>query len=67
MHAGRLRIASASRSWQRESIRDGRQCALSSWHMRVIAQRILATLTMANDALLADAEVDAESLGAVMR
>ena len=34
--------------------------------MRVIAQRILATLTMANDASLADAEADAESLGAVM-
>ena len=35
--------------------------------MRVIAQRILATLTMANDASLADAEADAESLGAVVQ
>ena len=35
--------------------------------MRVIAQRILATLTMANDASLVDAEADAESLGAVVQ
>ena len=63
-----LRIASAIRNWQRESSRDdGRPCALSSLHMRVRAQRILATLTMANDAVLADAEADAESLGAGMR
>ena len=61
-----LLFASAIRNWQRESIRDGRPCALSSLHMRVIAQPILATLTMVNDALLADAEADAESLGAVM-
>ena len=32
---------------------DGMQCALSSLHLRVIAQRILATLTMANDGVLA--------------
>ena len=61
-----LRIAFAIGNWQRESSRDGRPCALSSLHMHVRAQRILATLTMANDAVLADVEADAESLGAVM-
>ena len=30
------------------------------------AQRILATLTIANDVVLADVEADAESLGSVM-
>ena len=62
-----LRIVSAIISWQRgQSSRDGRSCALSSLHMRVRAQRPLATFKMANDAVLADAEADAESLGAMM-
>ena len=38
--------------------------AMSSLHMRFRAQRLLATFKMKNDAVLADVDADAESLGA---